>query len=218
MAQNSSSKRSIFLSITYAIIVIAAVFIPVSTTVSTQFSLDRTDAIADESLDAEIYAGQLIKSDLTEFPNEWIATAQKLSTGGSDQSALAISLLEKALIEAPDHYQAWALLAFLQRQSQGAYTDQVATALGRSFETCPYCSKSLLRWRFTFVLDNWAAVDEDTRLLAFSGADFLRWYHLDYTYLESVRIDAIARGLPFDAYRRKIDTPARPNEIGLPVD
>lgn len=186
--------------------------------ISSHLSLGRIEAVSETKLDAADHAKHLMGQDTVHYPNEWIATAQKLAGGSGEQQETAVALLERALEVNSSDAQAWSLLAFLHRQTSGAYTDEVDQALRRSFEACPYCSKSLLRWRFTFVLNNWEATDEEMRIYAFSGADFLRWWYLDYDYLEQVRQDALSRNIPFDAYRKKIPTPVRPNEIGLDAD
>ena len=186
--------------------------------ISTHLSLGRIEAISEQKLNSVNHAERLLKTGEVQFANEWIATAQALSSGDTQQRGLAITLLEKALTEFPSDAQAWSLLAFLYRQNEGSYNEKVDRALRNSFAACPYCSKSLLRWRFTFVLNNWEESDEEIRLYAFSGADFLRWWHLDYDYLEQVRLDALSQNIPFDEYRRKIPTPVRPNEIGLSTD
>lgn len=185
------------------------------TSISSHLSVGRIEAVSQAKLNAGDHAENLMSQADVRFPSEWIATAQYLTNGDTEQKQTAIALLERALAVAPDNAQAWSLLAFLYRQTNGAYNDEVDQALRSSIEACPYCNKSLLRWRFTFVLNNWDAVEEDVRLQVFSGADFLRWWHLDYDYLEQVRSDALSQNIPFDVYRRKIPTPVRPNEIGL---
>ena len=199
-------------------LVIAVLLVPIWSAISTQCSFARIQAIQSGEIDSLQHAQRLVQHGQIGNPEEWVATARALYTAQPDQSTLAMSLIDRALIETPNDYETWAFLAFLKRQGPAGFTSEVDSDLQRSFEACPYCKKSLLRWRFTFVLANWEATSEETRLHAFSGADFLRWWHLDYDYLEEVRLAAIARGIPFDEYRRKIDTPARPNEIGLDSD
>lgn len=178
-------------------------------------SLGQLEQLRTGSTDPVAHASILTNRTQIDHPEEWSETARLLAAIGPEHSEQAVSLLETALAETPNDHQSWATLAFLRKQHFGKFTPEVAEALKRSFETCLLCSKSLLRWRFTFVLDNWNDTDEDLRIASFTGADFLRWYHLDYDYLEQVRLAAIARGIPFDDYRRRIDTPTRPNEIGL---
>lgn len=202
----------------YVALVIAALVIPLWSALSTQGSYARIQAIQAGETDPLGHAQRLSEQRHVQNPDEWVATARALYAAMPDQSDLVISLLQSALEEVPDQYETWAFLAFVKRQAPDGFTAEVDADLQRSFAACPYCSKSLIRWRFTFVLANWEATSEETRLFAFSGADFLRWWHLDYDYLEEVRSAAIARNIPFDEYRRKIDTPARPNEIGLDAD
>lgn len=206
------------LSPLYALVILAALLLPIWSALSTQRSVGRIQAIKSGDMNPLEHAQRLSSHVRVEDPAEWEATARALYANDAEQSALTITLLERALASAPSDYQAWAFLAFVRQQSTDRFTAAVDADLNRSFEACPYCDKSLLRWRFTFVLANWDDVSEVNRMHAFSGADFLRWWHLDYDYLEDVRQAAMARNIPFDTYRRKIDTPARPNEIGLGQD
>ena len=203
------------LSPLYALLIFAALLVPIWSALSTQRSVGRIEAIKSGEMDPVEHAQRLSAQNQVQDPAEWRATARALDASAPEKSALTITLLERALVHAPNDYQAWAFLAFVKRQATDEFSSEVDADLKRSFETCPYCDKALLRWRFTLVLANWDDVSEENRLHAFSGADFLRWWHLDYDYLEEVRQAAIARNIPFDEYRRKIDTPARPNEIGL---
>ncbi|MEO1070700.1 MAG: hypothetical protein AAFX32_04010 [Pseudomonadota bacterium] len=202
----------------FSALIILALLVPIWSAISTHGSFARIQAVKSGELDVLEHAQRLSQKPQVQVSEEWVATARELYSEIPEQSALATSLLERALVETPGDYESWAYLAFLKRQEPTGFTPEIDADLQRSFEACPYCKKSLLRWRFTFVLANWEATSEQTRLYAFSGADFLRWWHLDYDYLEEVRLAAIARGIPFDEYRRKIDTPARPNEIGLSTD
>jgi len=177
--------------------------------------MGRVSALQSGSTDPLAHAETLHQKPSVTHPYEWAQTARLLARQGPEANSLAISLLESALSESPSDYQSWSLLAFLRKQDSGNFSADVERDLRKSFEACPYCNKSILRWRLTFVLDNWDAASEDIRISAFSGADFLRWWHLDYDYLKTIRAEANSRGIPFDQYRRKIDTPMRPNEIGL---
>ena len=218
MAIISIKNRVVTPKFASAILVITALILAVWLGFSTLRSENRVSALEDGRLDPAEFARHLLSQPTVRRPEQWAATARRLSTEGPDEIALAISLLDRALIKSESDYQSWAVLAYLHRQADGLYSEPVDFALRKSISACPYCSKSLLRWRLTFILDNWPRVPEETRILVFSGADFLRWWHLDYEYLDEVRSDAIARGIPFDEYRRKIDTPVRPNEIGLDRD
>lgn len=200
------------------LIILVALLLPAWASTSTLRSMERVSALQSGSIDLLTHAKFLNRKSRVVHPYEWTQTARLLTTQKPETTTLAISLLESALSESPNDPQAWALLAFLRKQDAGSLSLDAEQALRQSFDTCPYCSKALLRWRFSFVLENWDTASEDTRLSAFSGADFLRWWHLDYAYLKQVRDDARSRGIPFDQYRQKINTPMRPNEIGLKDD
>jgi len=215
MTKNLFEIRHAAFAIISAIILSSALSVSIFLNVSEYFSIKRIEAVTDGKLAPLSHAQNLLAQSIVRHPSEWIATARALSVDDPDQVQIAISLLDRALTDAPTEYDAWTLLAFLEHKRSDAYTDRVEASLQRSIDTCPYCSKSILRWRFTFVLDNWEQTSEDIRLAAFSGADFLRWWHLDYEYLNQVRTDALARNIPFDAYRQKIPTPVRPNEVGI---
>lgn len=199
-------------------VVFAALLIALWSNFSGLSVLQDVDRLRGQSLAATDVADGLLKAGSVEHPEIWIETARQLSSKSPEHDLVAISLLEQALQVKSEDYEAWALLAFLHRRHAGVFNESVEAALKQSFLACPYCNRDILQWRFTFVLANWQETSEETRLAAFSGADFLRWWHLEYDYLEAVRQDAVARGIPFREYRQKIDTPARPNEIGLPSD
>ncbi len=158
-------------------------------------------------------AEQLLAQERVKRPGVWIETANMLSSSGTRHDALAIELLTRALAVDPYHPDSWALLSFLHTRSAGAFSPDAAAALKTSFEICGYCGDDLIQWRFSFVLQHWENVSEELRMAAFSSADFLRWWHLRYDYLNDVREQAIARGIPFDEYRRKVGTHVRPNEV-----
>lgn len=158
-------------------------------------------------------AESLLVSTRVGQSNEWIETAKTLASQSSRHDALAINVLETALEADTSHPDAWALLSFLQTRRAGRFTEASEQALRTSFELCGYCSADLMRWRFTYVLRHWPDVSEESRMAAFSGADFLRWWHLEYEFLNEVRAQAIANGIPFDAYRKKVGTHVRPNEV-----
>ncbi|MEM9178106.1 MAG: hypothetical protein AAGA89_00280 [Pseudomonadota bacterium] len=180
---------------------------------STQASLGRIDSLQAGRIDPLQYANALTARHTVSHPKEWTLTAELLARHHPEETALSVSLLQRALENSPDDAHSWALLSFLEKKKSGAYTQDAEASLRRSFDVCPYCDRDLLRWRFTFVLDNWEAASEDSKLAAFSGADFLRWWYLDYDFLHQVREASLARQIPFDTYRRKIDTPVRPQEI-----
>ena len=165
------------------------------------------------SLNVAQHAQSLRAKAQVDHPQEWIMAATYLSTSSSEQDDLSIEILQRALDASPHHPNGWALLSFLQSRNTRAFDDLAERYLQKSFEHCPFCSRRLLRWRFTFTLQHWEEVNEETRLAAFSGADFLRWWYLDYEFLNTVREAALSENIPFDDYRRLVNTPVRPNEI-----
>lgn len=215
MAQFLPPLNSNLFNLFKSLIVLAAIFLPAWASTSTLLSLGRVSAIQDGSIDPLAHAEILDQKAFVAHPYEWTQTARILATQSPENGAVTISLLEAALSQSQNDAQAWALLAFVRKRQLGRFSPEAEQDLRQSFEACPYCSKPLLRWRLSFVLDNWNAASEDSRIRAFSGADFLRWWHLDYDYLAQVGNEARSRGIPFDQYRKKIDTPFRPNEIGL---
>lgn len=158
-------------------------------------------------------AKALLASTHVRNPAEWIETARYLSNQSPRHDRLAIRVLETALDADAYHPDAWALLSFLHTREAGGFTAASEQALETSFDLCGYCDEHLLRWRLTYVLRHWPDISEASRMAAFSGADFLRWWYLEYEFLDTVRAQATARGIPFDAYRKKVGTHVRPNEV-----
>lgn len=173
----------------------------------------RVSRIQSGDIDALKNASALAQARRVEHPIEWIATATKLSADGPDQDSLAIKLLEDALEEDPAHPRAWTLLSFLRTRNAGEFTADAETALQKSNALCGFCERDLLRWRLTYTLQHWANAEESTRKAAFNSADFLRWWYLDYEFLNQVRADALERGISFDQYRRDVNSPVRPQEV-----
>lgn len=173
----------------------------------------RVSRIQSGDTNALTNASALAQRARPEHPIEWIATATKISADGSDQDLLAIKLLEDALKEDPAHPRAWTLLSFLRTRNAGEFTADAEAALQRSNALCGFCERDLLRWRLTYTLQHWANTEESTRKAAFNGADFLRWWYLDYEFLNQVRADALERGISFDQYRRDVNSPVRPQEV-----
>ncbi len=196
-------------------IIMLALALPVWSSFGVWTSDKRIAALHSGQKDTLLHAVHLNQLKHVRHPKEWIETAELLSARSPDNDALAISLLKRSLKADDRSPNAWAHLAFLLTRQAGALNEEAEAALQRSFALCLYCEKTLVRWRFTFTLQHWTRTSEETRLAAFSGADFLRWWHLDYDYLGEVRSAALALGIPFDEYRKKIPTPVRPNEIGL---
>lgn len=171
------------------------------------------DALQSGEVSAIDRAQTLLASGKVSQASLWIETANLVSSQSSKHDAVAIRLLDAALAKDANHPDAWALLSFLNTRRYGEYTEASDLALQKSIELCGYCDHALLRWRLTYVLQHWDAVSEPVRMQVFSGADFLRWWHLDYDYLGRLRRQSLERGIPFDAYRKKVGTHVRPNEV-----
>ena len=109
---------------------------------------------------------------------------------------------------------AWAQLAHLEtRRASGKVNEAALNALTRSMDACPLCSEDLISWRFNFVLTNWNAIPDPLRRRAFEQADMLRWVGQHSEFLAEMRVKARQNGIPFDAYRAAVKTPARTWDI-----
>lgn len=144
-----------------------------------------------------------------------IAAAEGLAAEPGNETRAA-ALLDRALAMDPRQPHAFALRAAIEVQQNKPLNAAAIEALRQSFLSCPFCEKELLKWRLEFVLQHWKEVPEDIRIMAFQGADVLRWWHLDYEYLEEIMLEAEAEGIPFSAYRQKVGTRVRPEEIAAP--
>lgn len=114
----------------------------------------------------------------------------------------------------PSRAFAWAMLAYLETRQMGGKVNDVALgALTKSMDACPLCDQDLIRWRFNFVLTNWASMPEAIRSRAFEQADLLRWIGPNEEFLAEMRYKAGLNGIPFDAYRAQVKTPARTWDI-----
>jgi len=147
-------------------------------------------------------------------PDQKISLAEALIQSDPSKDAVALYLLRSALEDDPKRPFALALIAFSQSRLAETFTPDAEAALRESIAICPFCNRDLLKWRLEYVLANWIDVPDDLRLQVFEGADFLRWWHLEYDYLKRTRNLAEAEGIPFAFYQKRIDTPVRPNEIG----
>ena len=115
----------------------------------------------------------------------------------------------------PSRASAWATLAYLEtKRASGKVNSAALDALTKSMDACPLCSEELIGWRLNFVLSNWASVPEPLRRRAFEHADLLRWIGSNAEFLAEMRIKARQSGIPFDAYRAAVNTPARTWDIG----
>lgn len=207
------TNRPLFLRVILLIPVMVCMVLGAVSAYETMSSSARIKALQSSEVETSKAAETLLAGLNVQRPGEWIAAAETLSSASPPNDAVSITLLESALAVAPNDATAWALLSFLHTRHSDAFTPEAENALRESIARCPLCSKALLRWRLTFTLQHWDPVPEDVRMAAFEGADFLRWWYLDNDYLRQVGGNAEARGIPFDEYRRKVNTKIRPNEI-----
>jgi hypothetical protein len=120
----------------------------------------------------------------------------------------------KAVETDPSRAHVWARLAWLETQKIGGRVNDAAlNALTRSMDACPLCSQELIAWRFNFVLANWTAIPDPIRRRAFEHADLLRWVGPNAEFLAEMRVKAMQNRIPFDDYRRAVDTPVRTWDI-----
>ena len=109
---------------------------------------------------------------------------------------------------------AWATLAYLEVRNAGGKVNQAAIDdIKKSMDVCPLCDQALIRWRMNFVLSHWADMPEDLRKRMFEHADILRWTGDNAEFLAEMRFKARLEGIPFDAHRAAVDTPARSWDI-----
>lgn len=193
--------------------VIALALFGLSSALQTTLAEKRISAIQSGLVVADVSAAHILERSTVDHPREWITLASVLSSNGPDYDPVSIALLERALEADPNHPNVWSLLAFLRARRSNEFTESAAAALREANQRCTLCNRAELQWRLTFTLKNWDQMPEDLRMSAFVGADFLRWWYLEYDYLGQVRESAKVMGIPFDAYRRKVGTPVRPNEI-----
>jgi hypothetical protein len=76
-------------------------------------------------------------------------------------------------------------------------------------DACPFCDQALIRWRFNFVLANWAVMPEAVRLKAFEQADILRWAGDNAEFLVEMKVASRQAGIPFGALQSAVNTPWR---------
>ena len=208
-----NSGKPLFLRIILAAPVIGVMVFGGVAAYEAMSSNARITEMQSNVVEASETADRLLSNMSVEHPGEWIAAATTLSSASPQNDARSVDLLERALAVAPDDASAWALLSFLHARQSGSFTPAAENALRESNARCPLCNKALLQWRLTFTLQHWDQAPEDVRMSAFNGADFLRWWYSDHDYLREVGRSARAQGIPFDEYRRKVNTKVRPNEI-----
>ncbi len=185
-----------------------------------------------------LYTSAAAINSLPDMPEDKLITAHEKARGAPAQAhpqylfALAeevlhitdkfdaenIKLIEAALKKDPEDAFAWANYSYLKTRISGQLDNQAAEALRTSIRLCRLCDRTLIKWRLEYVLASWNDVPEDIRLAVFEGADVLRWWHLDYEYLRTLRLKAEAANIPFLTYQRRVGTKIRPQEIGLRAD
>ena len=140
----------------------------------------------------------------------WLETLAELSLQVDPQEAeRAMQAAVRATARDPSRAGAWALQAYLESKKAKQVNAATLEALSKSMAACPLCSEDLIRWRFNFVLANWAAIPDDIRRKAFEHADILRWMGDNGEFLAEMRIKAMQAGIPFDQYRSAVNTPVR---------
>jgi hypothetical protein len=127
--------------------------------------------------------------------------------------AIAYLAAKRATDLDPTRAFAWSTLAYLESRRDAGVNGAVLDALSSSMDACPLCDQELIRWRFNFVLTHWNDVPDDLRRRAFEHADLLRWMGPNAEFLAEMRFKAGLQGIPFDAYRAAVNTPARSWDI-----
>jgi len=151
------------------------------------------------------------------WPDVLEATAeQSLRVSPADEGAAWLAS-KKAVEADPSRASAWAILAYVETRQAGAVNQPALDALASSMAACPLCDQALIRWRFNFVLAHWKDIPEELRRKAFEQADILRWMGQNAEFLAEMRYKAQLVGIPYDAYRAAVDTPARSWDIIPPA-
>jgi hypothetical protein len=192
---------------------VALALFGLSSAVQTISADTRISAVQSGQIAAADAATRLLQRSSVNHSREWIAVAAVLSAEGPENDPVSIALLERAFAADPYHPTVWSLLAYLRVRHANEFSEAAASALREANQRCTLCNRAELKWRLTFTLSNWEQMPEDLRMSAFIGADFLRWWYLEYDYLNQIRDSAQALSIPFDEYRRKVNSPVRPNEI-----
>ena len=140
----------------------------------------------------------------------WLETLAELALQVEPQDTdHALMAAVRATRRDPSRAGAWALQAYLETRKAKQVNAAALDALSKSMAACPLCSQELIRWRFNFVLANWAAIPDGIRRQAFEHADILRWMGDNAQFLAEMRIKAQQAGIPYDEYRSAVDTPVR---------
>jgi len=180
------------------------------------FALEEAQIVALQNAD-DVAAGQALELDWSQSTSpDYVETVSELAmqmpvvdTGSAYVAASRTVELD------PSRAFAWAQLAELEsRRASGKINEAALKALGNSMDACPLCNDELIGWRLNFVLANWESMPETLRRKAFEHADLLRWSGPNVEFLAEMRLKANQHGIPFDAYRAAVNTPARTWDIG----
>ncbi|HOY79036.1 MAG TPA: hypothetical protein PLN33_14570 [Hyphomonadaceae bacterium] len=166
---------------------------------------------ADNASIAQTMAQDVSQSQSPEYAETLAELAMQLPT--PDEGSAYAAATRATELDA-SRARAWAQLAYLEtRRASGNVNEASLNALDRSMNACPLCSQELVAWRFNFVLTNWHAIPDPLRRRAFEQADILRWAGQNAEFLGKMRVKARENGIPFDAYRVAVKTPARTWDI-----
>jgi hypothetical protein len=135
----------------------------------------------------------------------WFEALSELST----HTDTALAAARQAVGADPSRAFVWARIAWLETARAGKVTASSLDALAKSMDACPLCDESLIRWRFNFVLANWAAMPETIRSRAFEQAELLNWSGKNAEFLAEMLLKSELAGIPFTAYRAAVKSPVR---------
>lgn len=183
------------------------------------FAWERIDAwVLANGTPAQTRAAMMRDWSDSRSPDYLEAIAEiSLSQSVPDEGA-AYAAAKRVVEIDPSRGFAWSTLAYLEVRNAGGKVNQAALDdLTRSMDVCPLCDQALIRWRLNFVLTHWSQMPESLRKRAFEHADLLRWVGEHSEFLAEMRFKAGLQGIPFDAYRTAVDTPARAWDIAPPA-
>lgn len=208
----SRAKRAVGVFVWIGLLTLGiAVIAPIS-----HFTLLEAQTVALQHAD-DIAAGQALELDWSQSTSpDYVETVSELAMQMPVVDPGSAYVAANRAVELdPSRAFAWAQLAQLEaRRASGKVNKASLEALSKSMEACPLCSDELIGWRLNFVLANWAEIPEGLRRKAFEQADLLRWVGPNAEFLAEMRIKASQNGIPFDAYRAAVKTPARTWDIG----
>lgn len=174
----------------------------------------ETASLAQAAAEPTRIAEEWVRSDWPDILEA--AAEQSLRVSPADEGAAYLAA-KKAVELDPSRAFAWAILAYVEARQAGAVDQQALEALEKSMAACPLCDQALIRWRFNFVLANWNTIPDELRRKAFEQADILRWIGPNAEFLAEMRYKAKLAGIPYDAYRAAVDTPAPSWDIAPPA-